>query len=119
VWGIGLAVRDVDLNTVPMGTDAHSWVLRSDGVCIHDTEVIHRLNCEFEPGDVIGCCYDHVSLRFFLNGKNLDAPIMAKGKDMYAVFYVDEGAIVDCAFNKFHMQVPQGFTQIMVEHSLF
>lgn len=117
-WGVGVALHTVGLDTAPLGTTVSSWVLRSDGVCIHDNEVVHRLDCAFEAGDVIGCCYDHVSLRFFLNGRDLDVPMQAKGRALYSCFYVDEGAIMDVAFSKFAMQVPHGYTQVMVEHSI-
>lgn len=117
-WGIGLATREVDLDCVPLASDANAWMLRSDGVCVHQNETVHRLDCVFEAGDTIGVTYDHVVIQFYHNGKNLDVPMPAKGKSLYPAMYVDDGSIVDCAFAKFTHEPPNGYTQIMVEHSM-
>ena len=43
----------VQLDSVPLGNDQHSWVLTSDGMTIHNGEVISRLKVKPEEGSVV------------------------------------------------------------------
>ena len=53
IWGIGLATPNTQLNTVPLGTDNHSWVLRSDGCIYHSGVKVAKVkDCPVE-GDII------------------------------------------------------------------
>ena len=53
VWGLGLGTEKADLNTVPMGNNAETWVLCSDGCLRHNKEEIHRLSKIPQEGDTI------------------------------------------------------------------
>lgn len=55
VWGIGLGSEKADLNSVPMGNDAESWVLCSDGYLRHNKEEMHRITQLPQEGDTIVC----------------------------------------------------------------
>lgn len=123
-FGIGLAAAAVDLNRVPLGDDDKSWVLRSDGTVRHsgqtlfqlpDTQVLHE-------GDVIGVAFDHISLTFLIN--NVDYGCTVRGvrqrdeRGVFPVVYVDDGAILDAAFDSFVYEPPAGYSRILVEQSL-
>jgi len=43
----------VHLDSVPLGTDAHSWVLTSEGTTVHNGEVITRISNKPAEGDVL------------------------------------------------------------------
>lgn len=53
VWGIGLGSEKADLNVIPMGNDADSWVLCSDGYLRHNKEEMHRITQLPQEGDTI------------------------------------------------------------------
>ena len=115
-WRAGLCGPDTDLNTDP-GRDLGSWVLTSGGEVrvrgaqVYSTDIM-------EEGDVIGFSYDHEELNIFCNGKNLHTPVQGIKGVVYPVFYVDEGAILECVFEKFHHPPPDGFDRIMNERAL-
>lgn len=119
IWGIGLATANVNLNKVPLGFDGQSWVLRNDGVIVHDNKMLYKLPELPQEGDVIGVTYDHVELNFFVNNEPTGCSVTnVKGSEIYPVFYVDDGAILDAAFTTFAYQPPEGFDRILVEKSL-
>jgi hypothetical protein len=53
LWGIGLATPAVSLDTVPLGYDANSWVLTSDGKTVHNSHVISTAKVNPSEGDII------------------------------------------------------------------
>jgi hypothetical protein len=53
VWGIGVATKKCDLNTVPLGEDTESWVLRQDGTMYHNGEQKNKLTDVPQEGDII------------------------------------------------------------------
>lgn len=53
VWGIGIATKRVDLNKLPLGCTADSWVLRSEGTVAHNNIIKHRLTSIPAEGDII------------------------------------------------------------------
>lgn len=53
IWGLGLATRATELETVPLGADATSWVLRNDGAVYHNGESVGNTHTDFEEGDII------------------------------------------------------------------
>jgi hypothetical protein len=55
VWGVGVALRGIDLNKIPLGCENNSWVLRQDGKFYTGNEVMATLNDPIEEGDVIVC----------------------------------------------------------------
>jgi hypothetical protein len=45
--------------------------------------------------------YDHVELNFYVNGANLNCPVLGIRGTVYPIAFVDDGAILDVAFEKF------------------
>jgi hypothetical protein len=118
VWGIGLATRNCDVQKVPLGVDADSWVLRHDGTLYHEGSETGRLSSVPEEGDIIGMTYDHVELKIYLNGRPTEARFLGIRGTVFPIVYVDEGAILDMKFSRFYHEPPEGFEQIMIEKSL-
>ena len=53
VWGVGVATPMVRVDSVPLGTDTHSWVLTSEGTTVHNGEAITRITSKPVEGDVL------------------------------------------------------------------
>ncbi|GAB1605547.1 SPRY domain-containing protein 7-like [Argonauta hians] len=117
-WGVGLALKKVDLNTVPVGGEADAWILRNDGKLYHNNEVKVQIPELAQEGDIIGLAYDHVDLNFFLNGKPTNTPVSGLKGTLFPIIYVDDGAVLDVQFATFYHQPPDGFDRIMIEQSL-
>ncbi|GAB0094817.1 SPRY domain-containing protein 7 [Sergentomyia squamirostris] len=133
-WSIGLATRNADLNKTKGGTDVETWCLSSDNVLRHNDEEIHRLqealaeHGEEKPesfggsfpteGDTIGVAFDHVELNFYLNGRNLEVPVLNVRGTVYPALFVDDGAVLDILLDNFSHSPPAGFDKIMLEQSL-
>ena len=160
-WSIGIATRQTDLNRTKGGTDKESWCLSSDNIVRNNDEEIatvvgvsikqaELISDDLIPmttadtilpqeGDTIGVAYDHVEINFYLNGKNLEVPVLNVkgtvfpalfGKKMFVryvndielilfVFHsVDDGAILDIILDNFSYGPPPGFEKIMIEQSL-
>nr|XP_027201029.1 SPRY domain-containing protein 7-like [Dermatophagoides pteronyssinus] len=118
-FGIGLATNNVDLNTIPLGTDNQSWILRQDGTIVHDNKILYRLGYELKEGDIISILYDHIELRFRRNNQPIDFEIRnIKISEIYPVVYVDNGTIIDMYFSNFHYQPPPSFDRILIEKAL-
>ncbi|KAH9490699.1 SPRY domain-containing protein 7 [Bulinus truncatus] len=113
-----LATRRCNLNKLPLGSDADSWVLRQDGCMFHSGEEKGKLPDIPQEGDILGLTYDHIELNFFLNGNPVNVPFNGIKGTVYPVFYVDEGAVIDVQFDKFYHSPPNGFDPIMIEQSL-
>jgi len=118
VWGLGLATLKADLNTTPMGNNSDSWVLCSDGNLRHNKEEMHRITQTIQEGDIIGVSYNHIELNFYVNGQNLDCPFTNVKGNVYPTVYVDDGAVLDVAFEEFVHNLPSGYDKIMLEQSL-
>ncbi|KAH7642507.1 SPRY domain-containing protein 7 [Dermatophagoides farinae] len=118
-FGIGLATSNVDLNTIPLGTDSQSWVLRQDGTIVHDNKILYQLGNDIQEGDIIAILYDHVELRFHINNKPIEYEVRnVKGSEIYPVVYVDNGTIIDMYFSNFTHQPPSSFDAILIEKAL-
>nr|CAG4638089.1 EOG090X0EPP [Chydorus sphaericus] len=120
VWGIGLGTEKADLNAIPMGGNSDSWVLCSDGSLRHNKEEMHRITQLPQEGDTIGVSYNHIELNFYLNGQKLDCPFTNVRGNVYPTVYVDDGAVLDIAFEEFSQEITSYFrcqcreTQILV-----
>ena len=119
IWGVGMAHEIVDLDRVPLGEDAHSWVLRHDGSIRHNKKDIGSVKHKFSEGDVIGVTYNHVEMNFYINGTSLDTPIRGIKGTLFPLLYVDESAIIDVNFSNFSCMPPNGYSEIMVEKQIF
>jgi len=56
VWGIGLAIKNCNLQKAPLGTDTESWVLRHDGHLYHNGEECSKLTTLPTEGDIMVSC---------------------------------------------------------------
>ncbi|KAL5005452.1 hypothetical protein ScPMuIL_018908 [Solemya velum] len=118
VWGIGLATRKCDMNTLPLGQNTESWVIRHDGSLWHNGIQNGLLPEKPQEGDILGLAYDHVELNYYVNGKPQNCPTRGIKGTVYPVFYVDDSAVLDVQFSKFYSSPPDGFDSIMIEQSL-
>ncbi|XP_060517185.1 SPRY domain-containing protein 7 [Cylas formicarius] len=125
-WSVGLASRQTDLSLTRGGMDKYSWALCSDHVIRHNKQELHKIDMSnvdsdidsLQEGVVIGVAFDHIQIRFYLNGKEIDYALPnVKGK-VYPALYVDEGAILDIVLDNFNYPPPSGFERIMLEQSL-
>uniref|UniRef100_A0A0K2V5X2 SPRY domain-containing protein 7 n=1 Tax=Lepeophtheirus salmonis TaxID=72036 RepID=A0A0K2V5X2_LEPSM len=116
-WSCGLCTPSCDLNK-SLGNDQHSWVIDWESNIKSRNEVEYTLEQPVQEGDIIGFTYDHVELNFYLNGNNLNCPILGIKGTVFPVLYVDDGAILDVIFEKFRYPIPSGFDRIMVEKVL-
>lgn len=57
IWGVGLALNDVDLCKTPGGHDLYSWVLCNDGAQRHNQKVLKAIDNSIEEGDIIVLIY--------------------------------------------------------------
>ena len=117
-WGIGVATSNTDLDDVPLGKDAQSWVLTSDGTIVHNGTVVGQLQDKPLEGNVIGVSYDHVELNFFVNGRATNCPVLGIRGRVFPVVYVDDEAILDVMFSEFTFPPPEGFDAIMFERGI-
>ena len=53
LWGIGLATRKIDLNKIPFGSCAESWVLRNDGAIYFNNLIKYKSPQAIDEGDII------------------------------------------------------------------
>lgn len=53
IWGVGVALNDVDLYKAPGGHDPYSWVLCNDGAQRHNQQVLKAIDNNIEEGDII------------------------------------------------------------------
>lgn len=78
-----------------------------------------------QEGDIIGISYDHVELNFYLNGQNLNIPVLIKNVNhqptdnpgIFPCLWVDDGAILDISVDNFKFPL-SGYEKIMIEQSL-
>ncbi|XP_023014091.2 SPRY domain-containing protein 7 [Leptinotarsa decemlineata] len=127
-WSIGIATRQTDLSLSLGGMDEFSWVLGHDHIIRHNKQELHKINiCNnsdnngmqtIQEGDIIGVAFDHIQLKFFLNGKEIEQSISNVKGTVYPALYVDDGAILDIILDNFKHSPPSGFDKIMLEQSL-
>jgi len=117
VWSAGICSPGAELGR-DLGLDSNSWAITGTGQVRTRGEAEYSLGRQLEEGDILGFSYDHVELNLFCNGENLDTPILGIKGTVFPVFYVDEGAILDVVFEKFHHTPPTGFERIMIEKAL-
>lgn len=145
MWAVGIATRQTDLNKTRGGSDKDSWTLCSDNTIRNNDQTLLTIKgieqstasiitdeslasvvttepmqhtCLPSEGDTIGVAYDHVELNFYLNGKNLEVPVLNIKGTVYPALYVDDGAILDIILDNFSFSPPAGFDKIMIEQSL-
>lgn len=71
--------------------DEYSWALCSDNILRHNKLDLHKLyptnNQLPQEGDIIGVSYDHIQLKFYINGKELEFPITNVKGTVFPVLY--------------------------------
>ncbi|KAI7692874.1 SPRY domain-containing protein 7, partial [Sarcoptes scabiei] len=118
-FGIGLATKNVDLNSIPLGTDDQSWVLRQDGSIVHNNTILYQNPISIQEGDIVSITYDHIQLKFFLNNDPINYEVLnVKGSEIFPVVCVDNGSIIDMIFKNFNYQPPPSFDAILIEKAL-
>lgn len=76
------------MNDFPAISSGRSVVLRDDGCVVGAGTIRHRLPQQVQEGDVLGVAYDHIDLRFFLNGVDLQvASLGIKAEEVYPIVY--------------------------------
>ncbi|CAP27633.2 Protein CBG07432 [Caenorhabditis briggsae] len=83
-----------------------------------EDQVIAKMAKTVEEGDVVGVTYDHVELKFYVNGKPVDDVITGVKGPVYPMVYVDDSAILDLKFKNFTEEPPAGFGEILVEQTI-
>ncbi|MCP9263354.1 hypothetical protein DINM_006682 [Dirofilaria immitis] len=116
IWGIGVATRSADLNSVPV--IASCWVVRQDGQIVANGEVLGKLDELIDEGDCIGVAFDHIELKFYKNGVLLPLSISNVKGQVYPIIYVGDNAILDVAFHLFSYNAPEGYEEIMLEQTI-
>ena len=86
-YGIGLATRKVSLNNIPLGNDADSWVLRTDGGIYSNGIKKFQISQTIDEGDIIGVTYDHEILNFYINGDDMECAITGIMGTVYPAFF--------------------------------
>lgn len=76
--------------------DEFSWALCSDYIFRHNKQELHKLNISSNPneglqniqeGDIIGVAFDHIQLKFFVNGTEIDYSISNIKGTTYPALY--------------------------------
>lgn len=65
IWGVGLALNDVDLCKAPGGHDQFSWVLCNDGALRHNQQVLNAIDDNVEEGHIIVSVWKRTYLKRF------------------------------------------------------
>ncbi|XP_057670864.1 SPRY domain-containing protein 7 [Diorhabda carinulata] len=126
-WSVGVATRQTDLSLVKGGQDEYSWSLNNDCKICHNKQEIYKFSLpttsneviqQINEGDIIGVAFDHIQLKFFINGNEIDHSITNIKGMVYPALHVDDGAILDIVLDNFTYAPPSGFDKIMIEQSL-
>lgn len=81
--------------------DDFSWTLNSDGILRHNKEELYKINTSNntvqngtvqavqnpQEGDVVGISYDHIQLKFYVNGVEVEHAITNVKGTVYPALY--------------------------------
>lgn len=74
--------------------DEHSWALCSDHIIRHNKKELFKIytgdateGIHLQEGDLIGVSYDHIQLKFYVNGKELDQSVTNVKGTVYPAIY--------------------------------
>ncbi|CAJ0604908.1 unnamed protein product [Cylicocyclus nassatus] len=115
-WGVGLGNSHTPLDAAPVVTEF--WGIRDNGEVFANEKAIGKLNKEISEGDSIGICYDHVELKFIVNGEPAEPSVTGIRGPAYPIIYVDNSAIIDVKFRNFTQNAPSGYDEILAEQTL-
>ncbi|CAL2051789.1 unnamed protein product [Caenorhabditis brenneri] len=116
IWGIGLGQKQSPLDKIPC--TEKFWGIRDNGDIAKEDQLIAKMKKTVEEGDVVGVTYDHVELKFYVNGKEVEDVITGVRGPVYPMVYVDDSAILDLKFKNFTEAPPPGFGEILVEQTI-
>lgn len=70
------------MNQILGGMDEFSWALCHDHIIRHKKQELYKINIsetadtgeisKIQEGDIVGIAYDHIQLKFFVNGTEID-----------------------------------------------
>lgn len=94
------------------GMDEFSWTLNSDGVVCHNKQELYKIGMSNgtlannatdtvqnpQEGDVLGISYDHIQLKFYINGAEVDYPVSIVKGTVYPALYGMITYINYCSF---------------------
>ncbi|CAJ0583558.1 unnamed protein product, partial [Mesorhabditis spiculigera] len=115
-WCIGVATSECALNQVPPGTAF--WGINEKGEVVSNGQVVTKIDKPIEEGDSIGLTYDHIELRFYLNGSALGDGISGIRGKIFPAIFVDDSAILDVKFTEFTQPAPNDFSEILLEQTI-
>lgn len=76
--------------------DEFSWTLCSDNIIRHNKQELFKLESTHtgdqtspipQEGDVIGVSYDHIQLKFYVNGTEIEYPMINVKGTVYPALY--------------------------------
>lgn len=75
--------------------DEYSWSLCHDNVVRHNKQELHKIstnkdygiNQNMQEGDIIGVSYDHIQLKFYVNGIEIDHSLTNVKGTVYPALY--------------------------------
>ncbi|KAJ8974924.1 hypothetical protein NQ317_010207 [Molorchus minor] len=109
------------------GMDEFSWTLNHNHIIYHKKQELYKINVSngatteiqtIQEGDIVGVAFDHIQLKFYVNGTEIDHAVTNIKGTVYPALYVDDGAILDIILDNFNYPPPSGFEAIMLEQSL-
>lgn len=79
--------------------DEFSWALGHDHIIRHNKQELYKINISnntsgeiqsIQEGDIIGISFDHIQLKFYVNGTEIDHSIMNIKGTVYPALYGNE-----------------------------
>lgn len=75
--------------------DEFSWALSNDGVIYHNKQELYKLGTTTnqpqkqipQEGDVIGVSYDHIQLKLYVNGEEIEYAVTNVKGTVYPALY--------------------------------
>lgn len=85
--------------------DEFSWTLNHDHIIRHNKQELYKINISngrtgeiqcIQEGDIIGVAFDHIQLKFFVNGTEIDHSVSNIKGTVYPALYGK--LFVGCSF---------------------
>lgn len=76
--------------------DEFSWTLNHDHIIRHNKQELYKINISngttgeiqcIQEGDIIGVAFDHIQLKFFVNGTEIDHSVSNIKGTVYPALY--------------------------------
>lgn len=79
------------------GMDEFSWALCNDHIVRHNKQELYKINVvsninpsethKMQEGDIIGVSFDHIQLKFYVNGTEIDHSVTNVKGTVYPALY--------------------------------